>query len=351
MKNYLSVLILFLAMLHYGNAVAQDYSKGGARPLFSGHELLNIGLRADFDVLLDDVGDDRVEHNGFLDYYDGNDTLVFQVKIKTRGNFRRDEDNCTFPPLRINFKKKQVVGTIFEGMDKIKLVTHCRPNSKAYRQNVLSEYLAYRVFNILTDTSFRVRAANINYIDTPSGKKTQESYTFFIEPDDVLAERIGGHEIKQKYLMQDSTRYEHISRLAVFQYFIGNTDWAVSTLHNIKLFVTDTLQPPYAIPYDFDWSGLVNAFYAQPQPRFELKSVTDRLFRGFCRSREELGIEFDYFKSKKAEIYQLGENLELLTKRQRKDILNYFDDFYEIIENEAMIEREFMDKCLTRDKF
>ncbi len=351
MKNYLSLLVLFSAMLYYGNAAAQDYSTASARPLFAAHDMIRIGLRADFNVLLDDVGDERIEHSGFLDYYDGTDTLVLQVKIKTRGNFRRDEDNCTFPPLRINFKKKEVVGTLFEGMDKIKLVTHCRPNSKGYRQNVLSEYLVYRVFNILTDTSFRVRPASINYIDTPSGKNTQESYAFFIEPDDVLAERIGGQEIKQKYLMQDSTRYEHISRLAVFQYFVGNTDWAVSTLHNIKLFVTDTLKPAYAIPYDFDWCGVVDAFYAQPQPRFELTSVTERLFRGFCRTREELEQEFDYFKMKKVEIYQLAENFEFLTKRQRKDILNYFDDFYEIIENEAMIKLEFMDKCLTRDKF
>jgi hypothetical protein len=345
------VLLIFLASLCYGHATAQDYSKGGARPLFASHEMLKIGLRANFDVLLDDVGDDRIEHHGFLEYYDGNDTVVLQVKIKTRGNFRRDADNCTFPPLRINFKKKEVVGTVFEGMDKIKLVTHCRPNSKAYRQNVLSEYMVYRVFNILTDTSFRVRPAIIHYIDSAKGKNTQESYAFFIEPDEVLAERIGAEEIKQKYLMQDSTRYQHMSLLAVFQYFIGNTDWAVSTLHNIKLFVTDTLQPAYAIPYDFDWSGVVDAFYAAPQPRFELTSVTQRLFRGFCRSREELQHEFDYFKMKKVEIYEIHENCEFLTKRQRKDILNYYDDFYDIIENEAMIKLEFMDKCLSQDKF
>jgi hypothetical protein len=330
---------------------AQDYGSGNAMPLFSAHDMLSITLRADFRTILDDVGEVRAEHTGYLEYAGQDDTLVFNVKIMTRGNFRRDPDNCHFPPLRINFIKKQVKGTLFEGMDKIKLVTHCKPNSRAYQQYVLGEYLIYRIFNILTDTSFRVRPAMINYIDEPTGKKSQESFAFFIEPDQVLANRIGAEESKQKYLFQDSTRYNHMSRLAVFQYLVGNTDWAVSTLHNIKLFVTDTARPPYAIPYDFDWSGVVNAYYAKPLPRFELESVSERLFRGYCRTREQFEAQFEYFKSKKKDIYQLYEGFEPLRQRQRKDALKYYDEFYEIIDNDALIRVEFLEKCLREDKF
>lgn len=330
---------------------AQDYSSGNAVPLFSAHEILNITLRGDFKTILDDVGDDRREHLALLEYFDGSDTLILNIKIVTRGNFRRDPDNCVFPPLRINFKKSQVKGTIFEGLDKVKLVTHCRPNSRAYRQYVMGEYLVYRVFNILTDTSFRVRPFFVNYVDEPSGKKTQESFAFFIEPDDLLEDRLELNETKKKYFFQDSTQYSHMSRLAVFQYLVGNTDWAVSTLHNIKLFKPGKDARPYAIPYDFDWCGVINTVYARPLPRFEIESVSERLFRGYCRTREQLEEQFVYFRSKRDEIYQLYESFEPLRKRQRKDALNYYDDFYEIIESEGMIGLEFMENCLGKNKF
>lgn len=345
--------ILFLLFFELLTSVlfSQNYSKGRATPLFSSHDMLNITLRGDFKTLLDDVGDERGEHTAYLEYVENGDTTVLNVKIMTRGNFRRNADNCIFPPLRINFAKKQVKGTLFEGIDKMKLVTHCRPNSKTYQQYNLSEYLVYRVYNIITDTSFRVRPAWINYVDEPSGKKSQESYGFFIEPDDALAERIGGDESKQKYLFQDSTRYNHMTRLAVFQYLIGNTDWAVSTLHNIKLFVTDSLKAPYAVPYDFDWSGIIQTVYAKPLPRFELESVSDRLFRGYCRTQEQWDEEFEFYKSKKSEIYKIYEDFEPLGKRQRKDALNYLDEFYEIIDNEALVKMEFFERCLREDKY
>lgn len=330
---------------------AQDYSQGNAIPLFTAHDLLQITIRGDFKTILDDVGDDRREHTALVEYVEGSDTIILNVKISTRGNFRRNHDNCVFPPLKINFIKKQVKGTLFEGVDKMKLVTHCRPNSNAYEQYVLGEYLVYRVYNIITDTSFRARPAYIHYIDEPSGKKTQENYGFFIEPDDALGERLGAKEVNQKYLFQDSTRLEHMSRLAVFQYFIGNTDWAVSTLHNITLYSTNSLLPPYAIPYDFDWCGVVNTIYAKPLPVFGIEKVSDRLFRGYCRSKEQFIQQFEYFKEKKNDIYQLYESFEYLRKRQLKDALNFYDEFYIIIENDAMIKTEFLDKCLKMDKF
>lgn len=345
------IVFFMLLCLGYFSADAQDYSIGKAKPLFQSHGVVNITIRGDLKATLDDVGDNRREHLAFVEYVDGADTVVLNVKLETRGNFRRDPDNCVFPPLKINFKKDQVKGTLFEGLDKVKLVTHCRPNSRAYRQYVVGEYLVYRVYNILTDTNLRVRPFFVQYVDEPSGKRTQESFAFMIEPDDAFADRIGAEEIKQKYLFQDSTRYQHMSRLAMFQYFVGNTDWAVSTLHNIKLFSTDPDKPPYAIPYDFDWCGVINTIYARPQPDFELESVSDRLFRGYCRTREQLQVQFDYFKAKKNEIYSLYENFDILRKRQRKDALNYYDDFYDIIDNEGMVRVEFMENCLGKVKF
>ena len=343
------ILLLLVAMVSTSSK-AQDYSQGNAVPLFSSHEMLQITLRGDLKTIIDDIGEERQEHPATLQYIQSSDTVTLDVKISTRGNFRRKAENCTFPPLRINFKKKQVKGTLFEEINKIKLVTQCRRSSADYEQYVLEEYLIYRVFNIITDTSFRVRPALITYIDEGRKNKTWHCYSFFIEPDGGLENRLQLTESKKQYLMQDSTQLHYVSRLAIFEYLIGNADWAVTTLHNIKLFAADTAQPPYAIPYDFDWAGVISAEYATPQPRFDIEKVSDRLFRGQCRTMEEYKANFAFFKSKKSEIYALYENFEPLRNRRRKETLNYYDKFYKIIENDAMIRIEFIDRCLEKHK-
>lgn len=353
MKIFISIksmLLLLLIAMGSTSARAQDYSHGDAVPLFSSHDMLQIIIRADLQTINNDVGEERQEHPATVQYLQGSDTVSLDVQISTRGNFRRKAKNCTFPPLRINFKKKQVKGTLFDGINKIKLVVQCRPNSIVYEQYVLEEYLIYRVYNILTDTSFRVRLAQITYIDQGRKTKTWQSYAFFIEPDGCFESRLHMVESKKKYLMQDSTQFDHVSRLAIFEYFIGNTDWAVTTLHNIKLFAADSLQRPYAIPYDFDWAGVISTEYAEPLPHFSIDKVSDRFFRGQCRRMEQLKENFEFFKSKKNEIYALYENFEPLRSRQRKDALSYYDKFFDIIANDATIQIEFIDRCLEKQK-
>ncbi len=211
---------------------------------------------------------------------------------------------------------------------------------------MLEEYLIYRTYNLITDTSFRVRLARINYVGTESDKHSEVSYGFFIEPDNVLEKRIHATEIKQKYMLQDNTRLDLVTKLAIFQYMIGNTDWAVTTLHNIKLFVTDPAKPPYAIPYDFDWSGLIQTVYARPLPRFGIESVKERVYRGYCRSMETYKKYFAFFDEKKPAIYSLYENCDLLKPKERKRIIKYLDEFYDVIHDDRGIRNEFLNSCL-----
>ncbi len=324
---------------------SQNYNTPGSKPLFASHDILSVRLIGDIGAIIRDIGDDAKEHPAVLEFAENGETVRLDVMVETRGNFRRKRENCGFPPLRINLKKKQVVGTLFDGMDKLKLVTHCRPNSNMYENYVIEEYLIYRTYNILTDTSFRARFLNIVYEDT-ANDKTIESIGFFIEPDDALENRLAMDEVKEKYVLADRTRFDHVNQLAVFQYMIGNTDWAISTLHNVKLFSPDTLKPPYAVPYDFDWSGVLNAVYAKPLPRFETESVIIRVFRGYCRTMEQFKQSFEVFNHKKDEIYQLYQNCEMLKNSEKKRILKYFDDFYDVIANDKKITTEFLENCL-----
>lgn len=333
-------------LLIFFTAFGQEENSSKTAQLFSTNDILRLTIKGDIKSLINDVGEDRKEHPTIVEYVENNDTIRLNVQIETRGNFRRSKANCNFPPLSLNFKKKEVNNTHFDNINKIKLVTHCKSGSKNYQQYVLEEYLIYRTYNIITDTSYRVRLAFITYYDTVSDEIFQESYSIFIEPDKVLEERFNLIEFDKKYVMQDKTKYDHMSKLAVFQYMIGNTDWAVTTLHNIKLFTSDTTLPAYAIPYDFDWSGMVNAMYAVPLPRFGTKSVIERVYRGFCQPLDEFKMTFEYFNSKKTEIYSLYQNFDLLKESERKRILSYLDDFYKIIGNDKLIKVEFLDGCL-----
>ena len=64
-----------------------------------------------------------------------------------------------------------------------------------------------------------------------------------------------------------------MTRVALFEYMIGNLDWSVPVRHNIKLIVPkeDSNAIAFPVPYDFDYSGLVKTDYAIPPPELELR--------------------------------------------------------------------------------
>ncbi len=91
---------------------------------------------------------------------DGTETTL-DIKLRVRGKFRRKRETCNFAPLRVNFKKSQVKGTVFAGQNTIKLVTDCQSGKKSYQQYLLKEYLAYKFLNVLTDNSFSARVLRV----------------------------------------------------------------------------------------------------------------------------------------------------------------------------------------------
>jgi hypothetical protein len=346
MRNLTVFIIALLSMV--SGSFAQNYTQGNALPLFKSHEIIQLTIKTDLNKVLADVDDESEEYPAMLEYLEGNDTIRLDIQIRSRGNFRRNPENCPFPPLRLNFKKKQVVGTVFEGIDKVKLVTHCRSKQKRYQQYVVKEYLVYRAFNIVTDTSLRARLVQIKYEDPVDERNTVESYAIFIEPDEAFEERLNATRTDQKYLFPDSTSYKHMGKLAFFQYLIGNTDWAVTTQHNIRLFNILPDQPPHAIPYDFDWCGAVITHYAVPLPRFGTQSVTERIFRGQCRPLEDFQETAEFFNSKKDEIFALYDEFPLLSKKEDRFMTKYLQDFYKTINSNKLIKIEILDNCLKQ---
>lgn len=318
-------------------------------PLFESEDVLEFTIKADLSSVFGDTSDDRPYQPASLTYLESTgDTAHQDIKIKTRGEYRRLRLSCNVPPIRLNFDKSQVENTLFSQQDKIKLVTHCRDRKRSYEQYVLEEYLVYKMYNILTDTSFQVQLAQVTYEDITGKRDPVTRYGFLIEAEELLAARLGERILETGHVHPEDTDHELITMLSVFQYMIGNTDWSVQSYHNIRIIFVDPQRPPLAVPYDFDMAGIVDAEYASPNPNLRIESVRDRLFRGYCRSDEEFSAVFDRFNEKKEAIYALWRDFEPLEKRYKERALSYLDSFYTTISNTRLIRRGFLRMCLER---
>ncbi len=177
--------------------------------------------------------------DGELTFYSGKgDSISKNVRIKNRGIFRLQF--CAFSPMEIYFKKPLYAYKDSGAIKKVKLATQCQ-QSDMFGDYVLKEYLAYRIFNLFTDTSFRVRLVRVDYIDNTKARKPRRQFGFFIEPVTVLAERINSEVLKNISLTQRSVIPHLMLRLAIFNYMIGNYDWAVPNGHNVTILKTTWL--------------------------------------------------------------------------------------------------------------
>jgi hypothetical protein len=326
-------------------------SQGGVAPdlLFQSSETLNATITAPmFTLARERSKEDYLP--GTFEYTEADGTAVkFDIEIRTRGNYRHR--NCKIPPLRLNFKKGQVRGTTFNKQDKLKLVVHC-DNSERYEQMVLREYLIYKVLNLLTDKSFRTRLLRITYIDTDSRRKKQTRYAFLIEHDDRFAKR---QDLKPLPLLTTtvaSIQSDVLNLTSVFEYFIGNTDFSPvggaagsNCCHNYAL-LSDDPDKQIVVPYDFDLSGFVNAPYASANPRFKLRSVRVRLYRGRCFNNILVEASLETFREHRDEIYALFDNQEGIDSSSKKFVTRYTDDFFKLIDKPKEVKRRIIDKCI-----
>jgi hypothetical protein len=137
--------------------------------------------------------------------------------------------------------------------------------------------------------------------------------------------------------------------MAVFEYLIGNTDWSVEYMQNIKMLAQDSTAVPYTIPYDFDHAGLVDAPYAEPAAELHLSSVRERRYRGFCMTDlSELDSSFATFNRVKQDIYELYRSTPYLDERSRNESLKYLDEFYAVINDKERMKKAFSYPCDPR---
>lgn len=315
--------------------------------LFDNDELLNVSIRFDLTSYLKKNLNGKSLSGTITFHLSDSDSLNRKVNIKTRGIFR--QENCSFAPMELNFKKEVFAYPDSGKVNKLKLVTHCK-SGNLYDEYILREYLVYKLFNVLTDTSFRVRLLRVNYIDNQSKRKPIVQYGFFIEPAKILAARANSTIVKTKTLGQKHIIPDVMDRVAIFNYMIANYDWSIAGLHNIEVILPNNNASGLgiAIPFDFDLTGVVNADYAIPSDATGLKTIRDRIFLGICRDKEVYQKELLFFLSRKEELYKVVTDFTYLKQNSKKDITNFLDSFFNNIEKQSSLDNligTFLGSC------
>lgn len=341
----LTVFAPLAFLLNGGIAAAQE----DGNPLFLSQDLMEVRIEAPVYTLIR-KRPDKEYLDGKFTYTTADGTeQTLDLKIRTRGKYRRQQKTCRLPPIRLNFRKGQVKETEFAGQDKLKLVTHCKTSDR-YEQLVLREYLAYRILNTLTDKSFGARLMRVTYVDSDGKEKPITRFGFVIEDDTDLADRIGEELLKSDGISYDELDSRQTSLISVYEYMIGNTDFSfirgpagADCCHNIVLFSgADNLITP--IPYDFDFAGIVSAPYAEPNPQLPISNVRTRFYRGRCMYNRHLDDTFSLLNEKEPEIRAELASLELNAK-YAKEVTRYLDSFYKTINNPQSVDKAFIKGC------
>lgn len=347
MRSLLAVVALCLAT----PAVAQD------APLFASDAPLDVVLTFDVDEVADDRSDKPPWYPATLAYAaPGGEAGALDVGVRARGFFRLHRAGCRLPPLRLKVGEGGAGGTVFEGQGKLKLVTHCRDRDDD-EQRVLQEHLLYRAYGLLTDVSFRTRLARVTYRDATGRRDDVTRFGFLIEDDEHVAARLGGQIVEGPRIHPEATDRDQMTLMSVFHYMVGNTDWGVSRLHNVRLVhrqaVADSLarvgalggsaSALVAVPYDFDWAGLVDAPYATPDPQLGIRTVRDRKFLGFCREPHEIRAVLVRLRARERDLYALFHESPHLDPDVAEESVAYLRSFFEQVATERGVDRAFGD--------
>jgi hypothetical protein len=318
------------------------------KPLFASDAPLRVTISGPLPQLMANRENDQAVSGTLA----GPDGQALPIRLKLRGITRRTAEICEFAPLRIDFAAPPPAASPFAGQDRLKLVTHCR-NTPSFQQHVLLEYAAYRMYNLLTPRSFRVRLATIDYRDS-GGRPIATREGFFIENLGDVARRNGLPETRaaERIPVADLSPSD-AGRYGLFQHMIANHDWSMragpprdNCCHNAELIGPLAPASVVPIPYDFDFSGLVGAPYATAPDVLSINDVRQRLYRGYCvHNANALAAAREMRALRPQMLAVLGEvpGLQVATQGRASAFL---ERFFGDIAADATVESKVLNRCV-----
>ncbi len=313
-------------------------------PLYQEEEILKFDIYFSFESLTNDIGKEPSYHDAWITLKEqvGPDSL--QVKIKARGSFRKNPDNCDFPPLFIQKDDDRWSESVFAGDKKLKFVSHCRTSDSEFDQYVVQEYLVYKAYSMFSPYHFKVRLAKVTYHNTDNDSLIYERTGFFIEDKDDMAYRNNCRVIEVENISARQVNDKEFKNLSFFQFMMMNNDWAVSLQHNIVLVIKSPSLIPVAVPYDFDWAGIINAPYEMPTAK-NAPYMPERNYKGVCKKRKELKPVIQTFNARRSDVYNLYHNCDYLSEENKQRILGILDEFYMIINTRKYLRKNIIKAC------
>ncbi len=262
----------------------------------------------------------------------------WQVEIRARGNARKQI--CYFPPFKVKFDKDDLrAAEIDPEFNDLKVVWLCKSGT-LYENYLLKEYLVYRMYNLISPNSLRVKLIRMRVVDESEKDQDEDvRWAFMIEPAEELADRMGGRLMESNPKTLDHVDETAYLRFAIFQYMIGNTDWAWGNGHNMEYIALPPPEEMQPIAYDFDYSGVVNTTYAVPHSSLPIDNVRQRYYRGKPCTADQLEAIRLEFMEKMPEILALCDSFSELDAKQRKGMRSYLVQFEKEIKDSRRFSR------------
>ncbi len=261
------------------------------------------------------------------------DGKTYRVEVKPRGKFRRKVS--VFPPLKVKFKKKDLVADGMDTLNEIKLVLPCFESEKG-DELIVREYIAYRMFEYLTDASMHARLIRLTIRDTHIEKTKKPMYAILLEDEEELVARLHGTLNEEYGIPTDSLHSNQAALTVMFQYMIGNTDWEIAMLRNVRLVRAPESGKTLLVPYDFDFSGLVSAPYSSPSSETGLKTVRDRFLMSGGLKPESLKRALNTLKSAQSTFYAMCKS-KYLDDQATDDMLLFLRSFFDKVDGKNEI--------------
>jgi hypothetical protein len=229
----------------------------------------------------------------------------------------------------------------------LKLVTPCHDDRDDYQRYIYDEYLAYRALNLLSPYSYRVRLVEITYEDTSGEHETRTKHAFLLEADEQMAARNRAVflEVPQMHpMMADG---DQSVLMGMFNYMIANLDWSAVFFHNAVVIRLEDGRH-FTVPYDFDHAGVINARYATvpPQLQDQVRRVTQRLYREFCRPELTRENAAAMYAGKREQIEELYRTFPYWAEpNHAEESLEFYEEFWRVLEDDDEFEDEILDNC------
>lgn len=290
--------------------------------------ILEVNLRTDIVSLLESASQQAEYQAATISFSTENDGFqVWNLKVKPRGRFRRQ--NCDFPPLKLNFSKGDLEEKGLADFDKLKLVTHCVDSRITGNESLLREYLTYQLYQEISPYSYRVQLVKIHYVDEQGRVNGFKRYGFIIESTSQLADRLQGEECEDCTYSQPQEFDQQTAAVhAMFQYMVGNADYSIPLLRNVKLIRREMDQKLVPVPYDFDFAGIVGTSYARPAVHMGQRSLEQRIYLGTLTNDNDLRYTIELFLSKKKVLLEKVRRFRKLTGLQRFEMETYLNSFF-----------------------